>query len=110
MCFSKTKFPTLFDNLGRPLDFSNQDQTLWNDKCDYTQLKDAYNYNKSNKNLIILQLNIRSILGKQDDLNRLLNSLSNQNSLPKVLIISETHLKYIKIKTFKYTKLQNFKP
>ena len=106
MCFSKTKFPTLFDNLGRPLDISNIDQTLWNDKCDYIQLQDAYNYNKSNKNLIILQLNIRSILGKQDNLNRLLSRLSNQNSLPKILIISETHLNTSKLR---HLNIPNYK-
>ena len=106
MCFSKTKLPTLFDNLGRPLDFANLDQTLWNDKCDYIQLKEVNNYNKSNRNLIILQLNIRSILGKQDDLNRLLSRLQNQNSLPKVIILSETHLNTSKLR---HLNIPNYK-
>ena len=98
MCFNKIDVPTLFDNLGRPLDIANTDQTLWNDKCDYIQLQDARNYNQGNKNLILLQLNIRSLLGKQDNLNRLLSRLSIQNSLPKILIISETHLNSSKLR------------
>ena len=40
MCFSKTAPPTLFDNLGRPLDLTNLDQSLWNDKCDYLDLNE----------------------------------------------------------------------
>ena len=65
MCFSKTVLPTLFDNLGRPLDLTNLDHTLWNDKCNYIGLNEVNNFNKNNRNLIILQLNIRSLLGKQ---------------------------------------------
>ena len=106
MCLSKSKLPTLFNNLGRPLDIPNIDQTLWNDKCDYIELQDAYNYNKGNKNLSILQLNIRSILGKQNDLNRLLSRLNNQNSLPKLLIISETHLNTSKLR---HLNIPNYK-
>ena len=106
MCYSKTKHPILFDNLGRPLDIANIDQTLWNDKCDYIELQDVHNYNKGNKNLSILQLNIRSILGKQNDLNSLLNKLNNQNSLPKLLIISETHLNTSKLR---HLNIPNYK-
>ena len=56
--------------------------------------------------MIILQLNIRSILGKQDDLNRLLSRLSNQNSLPKILILSETHLNTSKLR---HLNIPNYK-
>ena len=69
-------------------------------------MQDAYNYNKGNKNLTILQLNIRSILGKQEDLNRLLSRLNNQNSLPKLLIISETHLNTSKLR---HLNIPNYK-
>ena len=48
MCFDKAEVPTLFDNLGRPLEIANTDHTLWNDKCDYIQLQDARNYNQGN--------------------------------------------------------------
>ena len=100
MCFNKVEVPILFDNLGRPLDNTNINHTLWNDKCDYIQLPEARNLNHENKNLIILQLNIRSLLGKQEDLNRLLSKLSTQNSLPKLLILSETHMNSSKLRHF----------
>ena len=98
MCFSKTVLPTLFDNLGRPLDLPNLDHTLWSDKCDYIGLNKVNNFNKNNKNIIILQLNIRSLLGKQSNLNMLLNKLYNQNSLPKIILLSETHLNNSKLR------------
>ena len=80
MCFSKTVPPTLFDNLGRPLDLTNLDQMLWNDKCDYQEINEINNLNTKNKNLLILQLNIRSLLGKQNELNRLLNQLYHKKA------------------------------
>ena len=71
MCFSKQEIPTVFDNLERPLDLSSTDHSLWNDKCDYYEVNEILNLNPNNKNLTILQLNI---------------------SLPKILLLSETHL------------------
>ena len=106
MYFSKTKLPTLFDNLGRPLDLTNLDETLWNDKCNYIHLKEAINFNNNNKNIIILQLNIRSLLGKEGDLNRLLSKLHNQNSLPKIILLSETHLNTSKLR---HLNIPNYK-
>ena len=40
----------------------------------------------------MLQLNIRSLLGKQNELNLMLNELHKRKSLPKILLLSETHL------------------
>lgn len=74
MCFNKLVTPILFDNLGRPLDLKNTDHNLWNDKCDYQELDEITNLNTKNKNLVVLQLNIRSLLGKQNDLNRILEN------------------------------------
>ena len=92
MCFSKSATPILFDNLERPLDFSTIDRSLWDDKCDYYKIKDLNNLNPNNKNLTILQLNVRSLLSKQSDLTILLNNLHRNKSLPKLLLLSETHL------------------
>ena len=92
MCFSKHDSSILFDNLERPLVFDNVDQTLWNDKCDYQEIHEIHNLNPKNKNLLVLQLNIRSLLGKQNELNDILNKLCINKSLPKVLLLSETHL------------------
>ena len=68
MCFSKSDTPTLFDNLGRPLDLNSIDRGLWNDKCDYVESQDIRNFNQTGNNLVVLQLNIRSLLGKHCEL------------------------------------------
>ena len=92
MCFSKYETPILFDNLGQPLDLAYTDRSLWNDKCDYCETLEINNLNSNGKNLTVLQLNIGSLLGKQNELNLLLNELHKHKSLPKLLILSETHL------------------
>ena len=43
MCFNKDEAPTLFDNLGWPLDLNNVDHCLWNDKCDYVESHEINN-------------------------------------------------------------------
>ena len=76
MCFSKSDVPILFDKLGSPLDLHNINQTLWNDKCDYLELNKIQNLNPQDKVLTILQLNIRSLINKQHELNHMLNKLA----------------------------------
>ena len=85
MCFSKYETPILFDNLGWPLDVAYTDCSLWNDK--YYETPEISNLNSNGKNLTVLQLNIRSLLGKQNELNLLLNELHKCKSLPKLLIL-----------------------
>ena len=65
---------------------------VWNDKCDYCEPAEVKYINPTGNNLTIIQLNIRSLLGKQDDLINMINSLNKNKSLPKVLLLSETHL------------------
>ena len=84
MCFNKITAPTLYDNLERPLDLTTVDRSLWDDKCDYCEPKELNRLNPKNKNLTIFQLNIQSLLSKQLDLNILLNSLHQNQSLPKL--------------------------
>ena len=98
MCFSKSNTAILFDNLGRPLDHDNTNQALWNDKCDYLELEEILNLNPKENNLTMLQLNIRSMLGKQNELNSILNTLYTNKSLPKILLLSETHLTKSKLR------------
>ena len=109
MCFSKSNTATLFDNLGRPLDHDNINQALWNDKCDYLELEEILNLNPKENNLTMLQLNIRSMLGKQNELNSILNMLHTNKSLPKILLLSETHLTKSKLRHLRYPQLSNFK-
>ena len=98
MCLGNSNQHILFDNLERPLDFDSIDSTLWSDKCDYYEINDMPALNSKNKNLIVLQLNIRSLLNKQIELNLLLNKLHKNKSLPKIILLSETHLTESKLR------------
>ena len=77
MCFSNIDI-TLFNNLSRPLDLSNIDSSLWSDKCDYIDRSKHVNLNLDNYNLIVLQLNVRSILNKQLEIKQLLLDLGKK--------------------------------
>ena len=48
------------DSLNRPIHYTEMDNSLWNDKCDYVEIEGASNLNPHNYNLAVLQLNIRS--------------------------------------------------
>lgn len=83
MYFNKVETPILYDNLGRPLDLENTDQTLWNDKCNYQDIETLNPLNGKDENLTLLQLNIRSLLGKQDDIILFLNKLYEKKVFQK---------------------------
>ena len=68
------------------------DKSLWTDRCDYIDLEKCDNLNNNNMNLIVLQLNIRSLSVHQDDLKDLLFHLDKQNSPVDVLLLCETFL------------------
>ena len=74
MCYKKREQNTN-DALNRPIDLSELDNTLWNDKCDYVELNHCENLNPNNYNLIIMQINIQSILVHQDELKQLMQTL-----------------------------------
>ena len=57
-------------------------------------------------NLTVLQLNIRSLFGKQNELNYMLNKLCQSKSLPKLLLLSETHLNDSKLR---HLNIPNYK-
>ena len=91
MCVHNDQYK-LFYNLQRPLELDSLDRNLWSDKCNYVDPNECSNLNPNNHNLIVLQLNIRSILTHQDDLKRLLNKLENKNSKVDIVLLCETHL------------------
>ena len=62
------------DVLNRPQDFTEVDETLWNDKCDYLDLDSCSNLNPNNYNLIALQLNICSLLAHQHEPKQLIRT------------------------------------
>ena len=82
---------TLFDSLDRPLQATNN-MTLWTDKCDYIDPISCSNLNKECYNLVCLQLNIRGVLSKQDDLHDLLQLLKGKGSTVDILLLCETFL------------------
>ena len=106
MCFSKHNISVLFDNLGRPLDLANTDRSLLNDKYDYVEANEISNLNSTGNNLTVLQLNIRSLLGKQNELIQLLKKLCQNKSLPKLILLSETHLNDSKLR---HVNIPNYK-
>ena len=104
MCFSKSA-TKIYDELERPLNLGSIDESLWNDKCDYIDPNSCTNLNLNDYNLIVLQLNIRSILSKQTELKQLLHTLENKNSRVDIVLLCKTFL------NGKTTKLHlDFKP
>ena len=79
MCFSKSSVKPN-DELERSLNFDSIDESLWNDKCDYIDPQKVKNLNPSGLNLIVLQLNIRSILSHVTELKMLIHILETKNS------------------------------
>ena len=61
-----------------------------NDNCDYIDLSDIGSLCQSEKDLLVLQLNIRGLLNKQDSLKHLLSEFKIQ---PDIVLLCETWLK-----------------
>ena len=80
------------DELNWPQNLDKLDSTLWNDKCDYIEMEGCSNLNPNNYNLLVLQLNIRSLLAHQQELRQLLCELEKRNSRIDVLLLCETFL------------------
>ena len=91
MCFTKVR-TQLFDNLMRPLKFENLDHSLWNDKCNYYKLSKCTNLNPDGYNLVVLQLNIRSMLSNQSELQQLIHTLDNKGTQVDLIPLCETFL------------------
>ena len=91
MCFSRTD-GLLFDSLSRPIELSKNDESLWSDKCDYYDPDKCSNLNPDQFNLIIMQLNIRSILAHQTKLAQLLQTMTDKKSRVDILLPCETFL------------------
>ena len=80
------------DVLQRPRNQLEIDDSLWTDNCNYMVLDTCLNVNPNNYNLLILQLNIRSILAHQHELKQLLRDLEKKNSSIDVVLLCETFL------------------
>ena len=80
------------DALLRSWDYNELNASLWNDKCDYVELGECDNLNPNNYNLIVMHLNIRSVLGHQQELCQLIRSTERKNSRIDVILLCETFL------------------
>ena len=67
-----------YDELLRPLNNGNLDESLWTDKCNYIDLDHCTNLNPSGLNLVVTQLNIRSLIANQSGMKRLLENLRSK--------------------------------
>ena len=105
MCFSKEDILRK-DSLSRPISLENIDNSLWSDKCDYWLAKDCDNLNLLNYNLIVLQLNVRSVLSKLTELKILLTELEKKNSPVDVILLCKT---FLSSQTEKLVKVPNFR-
>ena len=96
MCFSHEDIKQ-YDELHRPLNLKDLNPTLWNDKCDYIDPESCTNLNPENYNLLVLQHNIRGLIGNQDDLKLLLSILQARNSPVDIILLCETFLNNITV-------------
>ena len=76
-------------------------RNLWNDKCDYYELSKVTNFNPDGYNLVVLQLNIRSMLTNLSELQQLITTLDNKGTQVDLILLCEIFLnrKTIKLVT-----------
>ena len=84
-------------------DFS--DSGLWNDKCDYYELGKVVNFNPECYNLVVLQLNIRSMLTNLSKLRQLISTLDNKGTQVDLILLCET---FLNRKTIKLAKIPGY--
>ena len=70
--------------------FDELENSLWNDKCDYIKRDKCKNLKPNDYNLIVLQLNIRSILSHPTELKQLLRALEKKHSRVDAVLSFET--------------------
>ena len=70
----------------------NFDHSLWNDKCDYYELSKLTNFNSDGYNLVVLQLNIRSMLSNLSELRQLIRTLDNKGMQVDLILLCKTFL------------------
>ena len=74
MCVGNSDI-NLYNELMQPLEWNTLGRSLWTDRCHYIDMEKCDNLNNNSMNLIVLQLNIRSLLTYQDELKDLLFNL-----------------------------------
>ena len=78
---------------------------MWNDKCDYYELSKLTNFNPDGYNLVVLQLNIRSMLSNVSELQQLIHTLDNKGTQVDLILLCET---FLNRKTIKLVKIPGY--
>ena len=86
-CLQRLDKTDLLGNRLHKLDFLDPDQ----DRCDYFELDDNKCWQSNRGDLTILQLNIRGLFGKQNELRNMLNSICGVNKVD-IVLLQETWL------------------
>ena len=94
MCTHRKDAPALFDRLIQPIE--NLNKNLCNDHCDYVEPEKITCLNEYNKNITMLQLNIRGLYSNKYELSQVLSNLKRQKTEIDIVILSETLLTAIK--------------
>ena len=81
------------------------DCSLWNDKCDDYELGKVTNFNPEGYNLVVLQLNIRSMLINLSELQQLISTLDNKGTQVDLILLCET---FLNRKTTKLVKIPGY--
>ena len=89
MCFAQTKTLKLLREKNHSPDTTIDLGFNWEDNCNYLPFDDIDSLCSNNKDLRVVQLNIRGMKGKLDELGNLLSKLKH----PDVVILNETWLK-----------------
>ena len=89
MCFARTKTLKLLRERNHDSEISTDMGFNWEDNCDYLPFDSIETIVTNNNDLRIIQLNIRGLKGKLDELSELLGKLK----YPDVVILNETWLK-----------------
>ena len=106
-----TKGKIVMDNLQRLINLDELNSTLWSDKCDYLFPSNCTNLNPQNYNLIVLQHNVRSLLGNLAETKQLLQTLHDKNSPVDLLLLCETFLtKNVGLVSILYSVKSSTKP
>ena len=102
---SSEMYNKLEDSLHRSRDLNELDNTLWNDNCDYIDIENCTNLNPNHFNLIVLQLNIRSLLSHQQELSQLIRKVEKKNSRIDIILLCET---FLSKNTYKMVSVRGF--
>ena len=87
ICLQRLDKTDLLGNRLHKLDFLDPEQ----DRCDYFELDDNKCWISNPGDLTILQLNIRGLFGKQNELRNILNSICGANKID-IALLQETWL------------------